>query len=439
MADRRILYVTSSLGMGGAERQLYLLLKHMDRTAFAPTVVSLHPGGVLADPIRALGVEVVELPRRRRGDLSRLTGLYRLIRRVQPDIVQTFLLADTVYGFAAARAARVPVLIASRRTDRYDTFPWHVRLANRVLWSWASAIITNSERGRQLAPARLRDRHVLIRNGVEPLPVHRARVDTREALGIAPDGLVVGTVGRLVAAKNHRRFLDVAAAVVARRPHVTFLVVGGGPLESALRAETAQRGLEHRVRFTGERSDIGDLLYAMDVFLLTSDREGLCNAIMEAMDARLPCVVTDVGGNRELVEDDVTGSICADASALIDRVLRVLDDPLLRSRLGHAGRARMRNEFGAERAARETEALYRRLGAPATGSPDPSALQASSESGPFATAGPSASAVASRAGGQAGLETGSSRPPTLQARSESRPSTVRARKDSGTSGKVVRL
>jgi glycosyltransferase involved in cell wall biosynthesis len=361
VSPRRILYVTSSLGMGGAERQLYLLLKHVDRAAWAPTVVSLHAGGVLAEPMRALGVEVVELPRRRHGDLTRLASLYRLMRRVRPHLVQTFLLADTVYGFAAARAARVPVLVASRRTDRYDTFPWHVRLANRVLWSWASAVITNSERGRQLAPARLRERHVLIRNGVEPLPVGRARVDTRQALGIAPEAPVVGTVGRLVAAKNHRRLLDVAAAVVARRPHVTFVVVGGGPLEGALRAEAAARGLEHRVRFTGERADVGDLLYAMDVFLLTSDREGLCNAVMEAMDARLPCVVTDVGGNRELVEDAVTGYVCADTPALTDRVLRVLDDPLLRGRLGHAGRVRMRDRFGAERAARDTEALYARL------------------------------------------------------------------------------
>ena len=361
MADRRILYVTSSLGMGGAERQLYLLLKHMDRTAFAPTVVSLHPGGVLAEPMRALGVEVVELPRRGRGDLGRLMALYRLVKRVKPDIVQTFLLADTVYGFAAARAARVPVLIGSRRTDSYDTFPRHVRAANRVLWSWASAVITNSERGRQLAPARLRDRHVLIRNGVEPLSVHGSRVDTRKALGIAEDAFVIGTVGRLVPAKNHRRLLDVAAAVVARRPRATFVVVGGGPLESALRTEAAARGLEERVLFTGERADIGDLLQAMDVFLLTSDREGLCNAVMEAMDCRLPCVVTDVGGNRELVDDGETGYVCANTSMLIDRVLRVLDDSLLRTRLGQAARVRMRERFGAERVARETEALYRRL------------------------------------------------------------------------------
>jgi glycosyltransferase involved in cell wall biosynthesis len=253
------------------------------------------------------------------------------------------------------------VLIASRRTDRYDTFPWHVRLANRVLWSWASAVITNSERGRQLAPARLRARHGLIRNGIEPLPVRQARVDTRQALGIAPEALVVGTVGRLVTAKNHRRLLDVAAAIAARRPHVTFVVVGGGPLEGALRAEAAARGLQHRVHFTGERTDIGDLLYAMDVFLLTSDREGLCNAVMEAMDARLPCVVTSVGGNGELVEEGVTGYVCADTPALIDRVLGVLDDPLLRGRLGHAGRVRIRDRFSAERAARETEAVYTRL------------------------------------------------------------------------------
>jgi glycosyltransferase involved in cell wall biosynthesis len=139
------------------------------------------------------------------------------------------------------------------------------------------------------------------------------------------------------------------------------VVVGGGPLESALRTEAASRGLEERVLFTGERADIGDLLQAMDVFLLTSDREGLCNAVMEAMDCRLPCVVTDVGGNRELVDDGETGYVCANTSMLIDRVLRVLDDSLLRTRLGQAALVRMRERFGAERAARETEALYHRL------------------------------------------------------------------------------
>jgi glycosyltransferase involved in cell wall biosynthesis len=361
VAERRVLYVTSSLGFGGAERQLYLLLKHLDRTAFVPTVVALSRGGALAGPIRSLGVEVIELPRRHAADVSRLAALYRLIRRTAPDVVQTFLLPDTVYGFLAARAARVPVLIASRRTDRYDDFPWRVRALTRLLCGAASAVITNSERSRDLAPWRLRPRHVVIHNGIEPLPVRCARGDIRRALAIDPGALVVGTVGRLVEAKNHRRLLEVAAAIVPRRPHVRFVVVGSGPLESALRAEAAARGLRQHVRFAGERSDVGDLLHAMDVFLLTSDREGLCNAVMEAMDAQLPCVVTDVGGNRELVEDGVTGFVCGTTPALSAAVLRLLDDPLLRGRLGAQARLRVRERFGAARAARETEALYARL------------------------------------------------------------------------------
>jgi glycosyltransferase involved in cell wall biosynthesis len=358
----RILYVISGLTRGGAERQLYLLLKHLDRRHFEPAVVSLAGGGALAADIRALGVPLFELPRRGHADVRRLSRLCRVVSAFAPHVVQTFLLPDTLYGFIAGWLAAVPVLVTSRRTDQYGEFPLHMRALNRIVWRRADAVICNSRRAVDYLPARLAARHAVIHNGVEPLEARAEHGAVRRALGLPAGAPVVGTVGRVVTAKNHVRFVEVARAVLAERPDSRFVIVGGGPLEHEVRALIAAHGLEGRVLLTGERGDVGDLLRALDVFLLTSDREGLCNAVMEAMMSGLPCVVTDVGGNRELVADGETGFVCAPTvPALAAATRRLLDDAPCRRRLGEAGRRRMEEHFSPAACARATEALYRRL------------------------------------------------------------------------------
>lgn len=359
----KIAYVISGLGRGGAERQLQLLLRYLDRDAFAPTVVSLSPPGPFAEGIRDVGVSVFAVSRRGRLDVARLWDLVSVVRGLAPDVLQTFLLPDTIYGFTAGRLAGVPVLIASRRTDRYEEFPPLVRALNELVSRWADAVICNSRRATHYLPAFLAPRAVVIHNGVEPLVMRRTRDETRAALGIPADALVVGTVGRLVPAKNPRRFLAVATRMRNLRPDLSFLVVGGGPLEREIRAEVDANGLAGRVVFTGERDDIADLLGAMDIFLLTSDREGLPNAVMEAMAAGLPCVVTDVGGNAELVVDGETGFVrrATAIGELANAAWRLAEAPGLRRRFGDAGRRRMRVEFTPEALARQTEILYRSL------------------------------------------------------------------------------
>jgi glycosyltransferase involved in cell wall biosynthesis len=359
----RIVYVIAGLGRGGAEKQLYLLLKHLDRTAFAPTVISLSEGGPWAARLREMGVAVIELPRRRSFEAGRFLRLYRLVREARPDILQTFLFSDNVYGLLAGRLARVPILVASRRIDSYGDSRAGLRRINAALTRWADAVICNAEGSLAYVPAGLRARHVVIRNGIEAVPPSRPRAAVREALGIPLEAPIVGGAGRLVTAKNHRRFIDVAAAVLSERPNAFFLLAGGGPLADDLRAHVRVLGRDGRVRLLGPRDDVPDLFGAADVFLLTSDREGLSNTTMEAMMAGLPCVVTDVGGNRELVQDGETGFVCAGGRVpeMAMRVRELLDDPALRRRLGDRGRARMEAEFSPRVMADATAGLYRML------------------------------------------------------------------------------
>ena len=365
MDKARVLFVISSLGRGGAEKQLHLLLKYLDRERFVPQVASLSTGGPWAQRIRDLGVAVTEFPRRHGVELARLGGLTRLVRRTSPHVLQTFSPYDTAYGFPAGCAGRVPVLIASRRTegDQYAGVGWTAGRLSRLLSRWADAIICNSDEPRLQAPRALKARHVIIPNGVEPMRPSRTRADVRRTLGLPEDAAVVGTVGRLVPAKNYPLMLQVAADVVATHPGTTFLLVGGGALETELRSRIHRLGLDRKVWLTGERDDVADLMAALDVFLLTSDREGMPNAIMEAMTSGLPCVVTDAGASAELVVHDETGYVCprGDRAGLAASVRRLLDDAPTRARFAAGGRARMASDFTPERMAAVTGALYHRL------------------------------------------------------------------------------
>ena len=225
MADSvRVLYVIGDLGRGGAQKQLHLLLKHMDRSAFAPVVVALAEGGHWAGPIRALDVPVIELPRRRSLEAGRLVALYRAVRRVAPTILQTMLFSDHVYGLLTGCLARTPILITSRRVDQYTEATSTVRRLSQVLWRRADATVCNAERSRQAAPAALAARHVVIPNGIEPVTPTRGRAEVRRDLGVPEGALLVGGVGRLVPGKNQSLFIDVASEILRGRHDVRFVL-----------------------------------------------------------------------------------------------------------------------------------------------------------------------------------------------------------------------
>jgi glycosyltransferase involved in cell wall biosynthesis len=172
-------------------------------------------------------------------------------------------------------------------------------------------------------------------------------------------------VGRLSAEKNMALFVSMAAEVAARRPETRFVVVGDGPERAALERQAGPLARDGRIRFAGARADVRAALGAMDLFVLTSDTEGLPNAVMEAMGAALPVVATRVGGTSEVVGDGETGRLVPPGriGPLVAGVEEVLRDPDLARAMGAAGRERMRTEFGVGRMVASTRRLYEDLGA----------------------------------------------------------------------------
>ena len=244
-----------------------------------------------------------------------IVSLVAHLRQSKPDVVHTFFPVANIVGVIAARLAGVPLIISSRRdfgewmTPRYLAA---TRFANRFV----SKIITNSSRVRTMTHTvegvELDDIQV-IANGIDvqrfsELPDSKT---CRAKLGVADDDLVVGLVANYRPMKRHKTLVRAAARVVSLYPHAKFVLVGTNATDedllSEVRSLTHQLGVEEQVIFTHSSEDIRDLLATFDVCVNCSEGEGLSNAIMEYMASGLPCVVTDSGGNPDLIVNNETG------------------------------------------------------------------------------------------------------------------------------------
>lgn len=206
----------------------------------------------------------------------------------------------------------------------------------------------------------------VVRNGLPHRTPVRSRSEVRRDLGLGPAQGAVLTTARFTPQKDHTTLIDAVPAVLERHPEACFLLAGDGPLEDDCRRAVGDRGLSHAVRFLGNRSDIPDLLAAVDLFVLPSRFEGLPLALLEAMDAGLPVVSTRVGGTDEVVVDGLTGFLVppGDASAFAAAIVTALSDPARQKEMAEAGLQRFRESFTATRMADETADLYGALGVP---------------------------------------------------------------------------
>ncbi len=181
------------------------------------------------------------------------------------------------------------------------------------------------------------------------------------SLGISPTTKIVGTVGRLTPQKGYRYFLDAAAQLIKDFPEILFLIIGDGELRNDLESQANQLGLTKHVLFMGARKDIEELIPVMDVFVNSSRWEGLPTVIMESMAARVPVVATNVGGNSELIENNVTGWLVPpnDVAQLANTISKVLteEDQTLSSICQRAYK-HVQQRFSIQSVARQHEAFY---------------------------------------------------------------------------------
>ena len=357
---KRVLLLTTGFEVGGTERALFNLARGLDRDRFEVRAASLRGDGPVGDMLHGAGVPVLPLAMRCKCDLGVIGRLARLLRDEKIDILHSFLFHANIVGRLAARRARTPVVISSvRLCERRPQRLWLDGLTHFLID--AETCVSDEVLEYTARYARVpRRKLVAIPNGIDPDFTASAEegAHLRKSLGIAPDAALVLTVTRLARGKGIGELRKVADALIAERAETHFVVAGAGRYLPRLRD-----GADARLHVLGHRADIPALLAAADVFFLPSRREGMPNAILEAMAAGLPVVAFDVRGCRGLIADGETGLLAprGDWRAAADAIGRLIDEPETRGALGREAARVAREKFSLAETVRLTQELYGRL------------------------------------------------------------------------------
>lgn len=358
----RILFVIRSLEMGGTENQVVTLVRHLHRKTHLCHVFVLEPGGCLQGVLRDLNVSVYS------GGLKHMDffkapwkliisqwKLIRLLRRIRPQIVHSFLPFATFMGTLAGRIAGVPLIITSRRALAiYQQRHPILKPLDRFAGNWSHRVTVNSKAVREdtihrdhTDPSKIE----LIYNGVDAAPFEAAlsqRKAVRRQLGLAGDEPMVIVVANLIPYKGHADLIQAAKQVIEVVPESRFFMAGEDRgIQKILENRVKALGISDRVVFLGQRHDIPQLLAASDLSVLASHEEGFSNAVLESMAAGLPVVATDVGGNREAILDGITGRLSSpeDSEDMAEKIILTLNDLSEAKIQGLQGRKRVKALF----------------------------------------------------------------------------------------------
>ncbi|MGW4372267.1 glycosyltransferase [Streptomyces albidoflavus] len=339
----RVCLMIGQLGLGGAEKQLVLLARELSARGVTTDLLVMFEKGPREAELLGTGVTVVELGFRGRrpflpclaANLRAFARLVAHLRRTRPEVLTAFLFHAYLAAAPAARLARVPALVAGRRSlGHFKRGRRAALLAERLATRWTHAVVPNAEavaedvrRGEGVPEHKI----TVIPNGLAPEAFAAARPATVETA--LPVVLCVANLSRH---KGHRHLLDAVARLRGGPAECTLLLVGDGPERAALQEQAAALGID--ARFLGRRADTAPLRARADAVVLPSLEEGMPNAVMEAMAAGRPVVATAVGGTPELLEGRGLLVGPGRADALADALARVLTDPPLAARLGRDAR-----------------------------------------------------------------------------------------------------
>jgi len=361
----RILFVSTSTTVGGAEKTLYALATLLDHRRFPVAgVVSLKPEGHYAARLREQGVKVETLGLTRAPRPSDARRLAAIIDRERPDVVHAVMYQAIQLARMAKTRARVPFKLVSSPRVNYRSRSWPTLLVDRWLKERDDLLIAESEASRRFLVRKLGYRAgkvVVVRNGVDLAGWPASKIDRQKKrleLRLGAGDLLVGAVGRLDEQKGFATLI--AAMARLKGAALKCAVIGEGPERRRLEALIRKHELERSVWLLGERGEIPSWLSAFDAYCLPSLWEGLPNALLEAMALGLPVVASKVDGVPEAVTDGKDGLLVppADPAALARALQALAADADKRAALGAAAKATVSERFTLRRMIDEYQLAY---------------------------------------------------------------------------------
>ena len=328
----KITFFIGHMGYGGAERVISLLANDYCRRGWDTDIVMLLSRD-LAQRLEP-GVRLVDLSLGGGSYLKRAPYWLRQIRGYlkweKPDCVVSFIGRINALVLTAALGMNIPIVVSERNDPRHDGRGKGMLAFCDALYKTARAVVFQTNAEQECFSEAVKAKSVII-----PNPVSTEGVSRRE-----PKGFHVVTAGRLAEQKNQKMLMDAMALVRREIPEARCTIYGEGELRQELERYVREKELENTVFLPGHALDIHEKIADASAFVLTSEYEGLPNALIEAMMLGIPCVTTDYPGSEEVMEDGVTGLIVPrrDAEALAKKLIALARDGASGKALGENAR-----------------------------------------------------------------------------------------------------
>ena len=364
----KIMHILDSLNVGGLENGVVNLVNSLNHDKFIHVICCLREVGVMAERLHRKDTEIISMGNDST-DYFMPIKLMHLISRLRPQVVHTRNWG-TIDGIIAAKLARVKYVIHGEHgrefTDLHGS-NYKRNLARWILGRWTNLFVAVSDEIKSWLVNKvgiLEKKIVTIVNGVDTKkffpPVDKGKM--KQYLGIDPNTFIVGTVGRLDKVKNYQMLLNAVQLHTRCEAPYKLILIGDGPERDNLEAFVTTHRLSN-VEFLGEKENVQDYLQVFDLFVLTSVGEGISNTILEAMATGVPVIATRVGGNPEIVEDNVTGSLIpsGDHALLSEIITKYLNDRSLCESQGRTARLRCEKFFSLNVMVEKYDRLYSNL------------------------------------------------------------------------------
>lgn len=300
----RVAFCITDLDPGGAEKALFQIVTHLDRSQWeSPVVYCIGPEAELAPKLRQQGIETHCYGARSSRSLGVFPWLIKELRAFRPDVLQCFLFHANIVGRIAGRMAGVPVIVAGHRVAEREK-RWHLwgeRLTRRLVDHHICVSQGVADHLREQARIPGEKLHV-IPNGITIPPKSENPFQLRQSLGVPEGTPVVLGVGRLHPQKGFLILVEEFVSIRSRIPDAHLVLVGEGPQRLQLEQRISDCGLKGVVHLLGYRSDVSDLMRQADVLVVSSQWEGMPNVILEAFAVGLRVVSTPIEGISELKE-----------------------------------------------------------------------------------------------------------------------------------------
>jgi glycosyltransferase involved in cell wall biosynthesis len=353
MARKKILYITYDMRIGGTEMVIKNIIEGSDAAKYEMSIFCIEePIGPWGEELEENGTEIFSKHRKDGFDLSLITEIRACIRNQNIDVIHCHQYTPWVYGVLAAIGLKTKVIFTEHGRFYPDSSSWKRKIVNPVLSFFTDHITAVSKATKQALvdyEFLSADKITVIYNGIKALPkVDEIEKDNlKQQLLIEDDDIIFGTVARLDPIKNHEMMLNAFSNVVAEHPKAKLVIVGDGDLLVTLKALCAKLNIVDKVIFTGDITKPDIYMQIFDIFLLSSLSEGTSMTLLEAMSIGKPCVVSDAGGNAEIIQNGRKGVVTENGNlnAFSYALWQMINEPNKCSAMGELGYDRYEKKF----------------------------------------------------------------------------------------------